>query len=48
MIVIIVLHGNLKDFPMKVLPSGPNKVLDPSLNYLGTKGRVKFNVICVK
>ena len=26
----------------------PNNVLDPSLDYLGTKLRVKFNGICLK
>ena len=30
------------------LPSRSNKMFNPSVNYVGTKGRVKFNCDCLK
>ena len=29
-------------------PSASNKMLNPSVNYIGTKARVKFNRDCLK
>ena len=43
-------HGNLKDYQLESITtsSAPNNFLNPSLNYLDTKTRVRFSGSCLK
>ena len=48
--IVIFYHGNLEGFSDESIkpPSTPNKILNPSVNYVGTNARVKFNGDCLK
>ena len=48
--MLIFYHGNLNDCLKKVLSLIPCliKMLNPSLNYVGTKARVEFKGDCLK
>ena len=48
--ILIYYHGNLKDCLMKSIkrPSTSSKMLNPSVDYVGTKIKVKFNGDCLK
>ena len=43
--MVMFYHGNLKELSDESIksPSASNKILNPSVNYVGTKARVKFN-----
>ena len=43
-------HGNLKDYQLESITtsSAPNNFLNPSLNYLDTKTRVRFSGSCLE
>ena len=48
--IVIFRYGNLKGLSGESIkaPTTSNKMLNPSLNYVGSKTRVKFNGDCLR
>ena len=46
--LVLFYHENLEGYQMKVLNHLQHQIINPSLNFVGTKARVKFSTDCLK